>query len=247
MRDGRGALEALGRTEELLAPTGFSLGQVAVLDLLAEREPLSSGQIAAALGLPAATVTRFMGKLGALGLVRASVDPADLRRNVFRLEVQAHAILFELRKSLESEEALEAALRLHGALARASRAWGVSPSACRVLLALGEEAPSGLRPSTASMAYRALQREGLVEPAPAVGTGGGAPREGAFPTASDEAAARRMGSRNAPGHEESARCASGEIAQMPTDSLNVDKRRHCYQLTEKGQVKAARILQLFQE
>lgn len=208
MRDGRGALEVLGRTEELLAPTGFSLGQVAVLDLLAEREPLSSGQIAAALGLPAATVTRFMGKLGALGLVRASVDPADLRRNVFRLEVQAHAILFELRKSLESEEALEAALRLHGALARASRAWGVSPSACRVLLALGEGAPSGLRPSTASMAYRALQREGLVEPA---------------------------------------RCASGEIAQMPTDSLNVDKRRHCYQLTEKGQVKAARILQLFQE
>lgn len=164
-----GAIVALSLTERLVAPSGFTLSHVAVLRLLGEREGLGNRAIGEVLGLTAPTVSRLLERLTALGLVRASLDPSDLRRNLFRLEVQAHAILFELRKSL-APHGLDEALALHGALGRVARRAGLAPTACRVVAAasarpatvkqLGRAA--ALRQSTVSTALASLQRVALV-------------------------------------------------------------------------------------
>lgn len=169
-----GAIEALSLTERLVAPSGFTPSHVAVLQLLGEREGLGNRAIGEALGLTAPTVSRLLERLAALGLVRASLDSADLRRNLFRLEVQAHAVLFELRKSLAPHR-LDEALAVYGALGRTARRTGLAPAACRVAAAalarpatvsqLGRAA--GLGQSTVSTALASLRKAVLMQSAQA--------------------------------------------------------------------------------
>lgn len=166
-----GAIEALSKTERLVAPSGLTLGHVAVLQLLSSKEGLSNGAIGWRLSLPAPAVTRLMERLSAVGLVRGAVDLADLRRNLYRLEVQGHAVLFELKKSLGPHE-LCVALMLHEALGRASRAHGISLAGCRVLSACPSDESSvsvgslvdasGLAQSTVSTALDVLVKRGLM-------------------------------------------------------------------------------------
>lgn len=175
-------LRVLGTAEALLKPSGLTLSQVAVLDVLSQHEALSSSEIAQALAMAPATVTRCTQKLVGLHMVRVSLDDRDLRRNVFRLEVRGHAVLFEIRKSLAEAGTLEGALRAHRVLsqvagckrgAKVERARSsLSPSSARLLLALdagpcaaGEAAArAGLGQSTASMALAALEANGLAAP-----------------------------------------------------------------------------------
>lgn len=166
-----GAIEALSETERLVAPSGFTPSHMAVLQLLSVREGLGNCAIGEALGLSAPTVSRLVERLGAVGLVRTSIDPTDLRRNLFRLEVQAHAILFELRKSL-LPHGLDEALALQSALARTARQTGISPAACRVAAAspqggatVGElSRAAGLRQSSTSTALKALAVAHMMQP-----------------------------------------------------------------------------------
>lgn len=167
-----GAIEALSLTERLVAPSGFTLSHVAVLRLLGDHEGLGNRAIGETLGLTAPTVSRLLERLVALGLVRASLDSADLRRNLFRLEVQAHAILFELRKSLAPHD-LNEALAVYGALGRMARQAGLALAACRVAAAapprpatvsqLGHAAALGQ--STVSTALASLQEAALMQSA----------------------------------------------------------------------------------
>lgn len=171
-----GAIEALSLTERLVAPSGFTLSHIAVLQLLSEREGIGNRAIVQALGLTAPTVSRLMERLGSLGLVRASLDPADLRRNLFRLEVQAHAVLFELRKSLAPHD-LKEALALHGVLGRTARQSAIAPAACRVVAAFPAESATvgqacraaALGQSTVSTALASLRAAALIREVDAAG------------------------------------------------------------------------------
>lgn len=120
MGDIEADLRSLAAAERLVRPSGLSLNHVAALDLLARHDSLSSGDIAKELGLSPATVTRCTDKLVAFHMIRASLDPGDLRRNLFRLEGRGRGVLFEIRKSMSSDGSLDAALGLHRAILQAA-------------------------------------------------------------------------------------------------------------------------------
>ncbi len=177
--DANADLRSLAAAERLVRPSGLSLNHVATLDLLARHDSLSSGDVAKELGLSPATVTRCTDKLVAFHMIRASLDPEDLRRNLFRLEGRGRGVLFEIRKSMAPGGSLDDALGLHRMILRAAGTGSaalsdarLSPAAVRALLALGAgpcavrelARRTGLRQSSASMACSALREASLARP-----------------------------------------------------------------------------------
>lgn len=168
-------LLALSRIEGLLAGSGLNLAHVVILHLLQESEPLSNSELSSLSGFPPPTVSRCMAKLAALNMVRVTLDEADLRKNSFRLEARARSVLFEIKRNVPTD--LDTVLRMYTEMIRASRnllarpQHGLSPHACRVLLAfdgntaesVGElSAKAALGQSSTSMALASLRAHGLV-------------------------------------------------------------------------------------
>lgn len=58
---------------------GTTIGQAAVLEILADGGPRRSGEIGALLGIDASTTTRNLDRLAAKGLVKRVPDPCDRR------------------------------------------------------------------------------------------------------------------------------------------------------------------------
>jgi DNA-binding MarR family transcriptional regulator len=81
----RAFLELEDLHAEHLAPTGVNARELAVLLLLAGREPESQQQAAGRLGVDRTTMVGLLDDLEAKGLVARQADPADRRRNVVGL------------------------------------------------------------------------------------------------------------------------------------------------------------------
>jgi len=77
------ALEELH--EEHLAPLGVNVRELAVLLLLADREPESQQQVAQRLGVDRTTMVGLLDELEAKALVARRPDAEDRRRNVVEL------------------------------------------------------------------------------------------------------------------------------------------------------------------
>jgi DNA-binding MarR family transcriptional regulator len=78
-------LELAGLHEELLAPSGISAGELALLMLIEAREPESQQQLARRLGIDRTTMVGLIDTLEASELVARRPDPEDRRRNVIEL------------------------------------------------------------------------------------------------------------------------------------------------------------------
>lgn len=97
--------------EEHLAPVGVSARELAVLLLLADREPESQQQAAERLGVDRTTMVGLLDGLESKALVARRPDPADRRRNVVELTDRGRTMLEEgTRASNRAEQQLLADL-----------------------------------------------------------------------------------------------------------------------------------------
>src|SRR4051794_18929386 len=93
--------------EEHLASSGVNARELAVLLLLADREPESQQQAAQRLGVDRTTMVGLLDGLEAKALVARRPDAADRRRNVVELTVAGRATLNRAtRASDEAEQQL---------------------------------------------------------------------------------------------------------------------------------------------
>lgn len=181
LRQARHYLDVLIAAEKLVASAGFTLDHVAILQLLGKREPLSNTDIAQALGLSPATVTRCMDKLTGLELVRGALDESDLRKNSFRLQSRGRSILFELENRLGKELNLGEAVHIHRALECVAQKGkqgdpkipsGIAPQGWLVLLAAAEGSATvgtlsqraAIAQPRVSIALHSLTQKGLARP-----------------------------------------------------------------------------------
>lgn len=106
------ALHALQELhDEHLAPWGINARELAVLLLLADREPESQQQAAQRLAVDRTTMVGLLDGLEAKSLVARRPDPADRRRNVVELTRAGRTTLAEAtRASDEAERQLLAGL-----------------------------------------------------------------------------------------------------------------------------------------
>lgn len=104
-------VELDGLHQELLAPTGVSARELAVLLLLDAREPESQQQAAQRLGVDRTTMVALLDALEAKGLVARRPDATDRRRNVVELTDDGRTTLRQAtRASDEAERRLLAPL-----------------------------------------------------------------------------------------------------------------------------------------
>ncbi|CAI9413859.1 MarR family winged helix-turn-helix transcriptional regulator [Nocardioides sp. T2.26MG-1] len=97
--------------EEHLASSGINARELAVLLLLADREPESQQQAAQRLGVDRTTMVGLVDALEGKGLVARRSDPADRRRNVVELtDVGRKTLKVATRASDRAEQRLLADL-----------------------------------------------------------------------------------------------------------------------------------------
>jgi DNA-binding MarR family transcriptional regulator len=120
--------------EAHLEPYGINARELAVLLLLADREPESQQQAAQRLGVDRTTMVGLLDAVEAKGLVVRRPDPTDRRRNVVELTDRGRATLgHATRASDEAEQELLAdlskadAARLRETLARLATGESVAP------------------------------------------------------------------------------------------------------------------------
>jgi DNA-binding MarR family transcriptional regulator len=130
-------IQALYRAQDsAFQPRWFAI--VAALD---ERDVLSVGELAALLGITHAAISQLRGELIAAGLVHATADPADGRRQLLELSADGRRTVARLRPLwlaiAAATEALciEAAPGLLDDLARIEAALEQTPMKDRVKLA----------------------------------------------------------------------------------------------------------------
>jgi DNA-binding MarR family transcriptional regulator len=100
-------------TAEALAPYGITGRELAVLLVLAGREPLSQQQAAGRLGIDRTSMVAFLDTLEGKGLVARHPDANDRRRNVVALTAAGHDTL---RRAVQASD--EAERRFLAPLAR---------------------------------------------------------------------------------------------------------------------------------
>lgn len=89
---------------EHLAPFGLNARELAVLLLLAGREPESQQQAAGRLGVDRTTMVGLLDALERKGLVARQPDPGDRRRNVVGLTDAGHQTLEQARAASDEAE-----------------------------------------------------------------------------------------------------------------------------------------------
>jgi DNA-binding MarR family transcriptional regulator len=90
--------------DELLAPTGVSHRELAVLLLLDAREPESQQQVASRLGVDRTTMVALIDALEGKGLVARRPDAVDRRRNVIELTATGRRTLRRATKASDQAE-----------------------------------------------------------------------------------------------------------------------------------------------
>lgn len=120
--------------EEHLKPYGINARELAVLLLLADREPESQQQAAHRLGVDRTSMVGLLDALEAKALVVRRPDPADRRRNVVELTDQGRTTLEQATQaSDEAEQEFLAdldkadAAKLRGTLARLATGAPIAP------------------------------------------------------------------------------------------------------------------------
>jgi len=91
-------------TADALAPYGISGRELAVMLVLAGREPASQQEAAATLGIDRTTMVAFLDTLEGKGLVARQPDPQDRRRNVVALTAAGQDTLHQATKASDDVE-----------------------------------------------------------------------------------------------------------------------------------------------
>jgi DNA-binding MarR family transcriptional regulator len=97
-------LELAGLHEELLAPSGISPSELALLILIDAREPESQQQLARRLGIDRTTMVGLIDALEARQLVARRPDPEDRRRNVTELTTAGRRTLRTATRASDQAE-----------------------------------------------------------------------------------------------------------------------------------------------
>jgi DNA-binding MarR family transcriptional regulator len=122
---GRAASRAQAMGEADLEPLGITPREYSVLEVLAERSPLTQTSIAATLGVDRTTILKLGASLEAKGLVRRARDERDRRayaveltRAGERLRAHAFTLLVECEERFLQPLAGEQREQLHDLLSR---------------------------------------------------------------------------------------------------------------------------------
>ena len=91
-------------TAEALSPHGITGRELAVLRVLADREPASQQQAAERLGVDRTTMVALLDGLEDKELVTRHPDAGDRRRNVVELTEQGQGILRQARRAADAAE-----------------------------------------------------------------------------------------------------------------------------------------------
>jgi DNA-binding MarR family transcriptional regulator len=98
--------------DERLRPLGFSMGQLPVLDALADGVARSQKEIAERAGVKQPTMAEMLARMERDGVVRRAPDPSDGRGSLISLNAAAVARIPEARaRLLRGEEEATAGLR----------------------------------------------------------------------------------------------------------------------------------------
>jgi DNA-binding MarR family transcriptional regulator len=98
-------LRLAGLSSEALAPFGINGRELAVLSVLASREPLSQLEAAGRLGLDRTTMVALIDALEAKGLVERLRSPHDRRKNIIPLTAAGQDCLRRAEQArLETEQ-----------------------------------------------------------------------------------------------------------------------------------------------
>jgi DNA-binding MarR family transcriptional regulator len=90
--------------DELLAPTGVTHRELAILMFLDAREPESQQQVAGRLGVDRTTMVALIDGLEDKGLVERRPDPADRRRNVIAITPTGRKTLRQATRASDRAE-----------------------------------------------------------------------------------------------------------------------------------------------